>query len=116
MQWYHALLALIKSHGAPISQSRESTARAKDYQYNTACFTRCPCSYDYSGTRRHCQYHYGLAASDDPVIISEVEQFLRTRFGLLQEELPDCWVVNSYAADKYIDWHTDEVPGLAKEV
>ena len=36
-------------------------------------------------------------------------------FGLDQSEVPDCWVVNSYAPDKYIDWHTDEVPGPAKE-
>ena len=115
-KWYDALLDLITSHGAPISKSRASTARASGYQYKTARFTRCTCNYDYAGTARHKQYHYGFADSDGPVIISEIEQYLRSTCRLDLEAVPDCWVVNSYVADKFVNSHTDEVPGLAKEV
>ena len=81
MEWYRALLDLLQSHGAPIGKSRESTAPARAHQYNTACFTRCPCSYNYAGTGKHGQHHYGQHASEAPLIISKVERYLCTMFG-----------------------------------
>ena len=112
---YRDLLVLLKTHGAPIAKSRGSTARAKAHQYVTACFTHCKCCYSYPGTGRHMPYQYGQHGSEATRIISQIEQYLCTMFCLNQSELPDCWVVNSYDPDKFIDWHTDEVPGPAKE-
>ena len=112
---YRALLDLLKTHGAPIARSRESRAPAKAHQYVTACFTKCRCCYEYPGTGKHIPYQYGQHASEAPRIISQIEQALCSKLDLDQSELPDCWVVNSYDPGNFIDWHTDEVPGPAKE-
>ena len=110
-KWYRGALSMMASHGAPLSRPPNSTAICAGHQYRTARFMRfpCTCSYDYAGTRQHRQFHYGAPGQDAPVL-SGIDEYLRITFGLPAEAVPDCWVINAYADDNYIDWHTDEDP------
>ena len=51
----------------------------------------------------------GFGADEGPQVIYDMKQHFRHQFGLTNEQLPDCWIINGYYTDdKYIDWHADD--------
>ena len=110
-KWYSQLKDVLNTYGAVISKSIDSPdANYAGYQYKTAQFMNCPCMYAYAGTARHKAFNLcGFGADQGPQVIYDMKQHFRHQFGLTNEQLPDCWIINGYYTDdKYIDWHADD--------
>ena len=47
--------------------------------------------------------------TQEPQVLYEIQKHFQRKFGLTSDQIPDCWVINSYnTADKFIDWHSDD--------
>ena len=110
-QWYSELKEVLNTYGAVISKSKDSPDGVyAGYQYKTAQFMNCPCMYAYAGTARHKSYKLcGFGADQGPQVIYDMRQHFRQLFGLTNDQIPDCWIINGYyTEDKYINWHADD--------
>ena len=110
-KWYSELKEVLNTHGAVISRSKDSPdIDYAGYQYKTAQFMNCPCMYAYAGTARHKAFNLcGFGADQGPQVIYDMKQHFRQLFGLTNDQIPDCWIINGYyTEDKYIDWHADD--------
>ena len=109
-KWYSELKEVLNTYGAVISKSKDSPdGEYAGYQYKTAQFMNCPCMYAYAGTARHKSYMCGFGADQGPQVIYDMKQHFRQLFGLTNDQIPDCWIINGYyTEDKYINWHADD--------
>ena len=110
-KWYSELKEVLNTYGAVISKSKDSPdGDYAGYQYKTAQFMNCPCMYAYAGTARHKSYNLcGFGADQGPQVIYDMKQHFRQLFGLTNDQIPDCWIINGYyTEDKYINWHADD--------
>ena len=109
-KWYSELKEVLNTYGAVISKSKDSPdGEYAGYQYKTAQFMNCPCMYAYAGTARHKSYMCGFGADQGPQVIYDMKQHFRQLFGLTNDQIPDCWIINGYyTQDKYINWHADD--------
>ena len=110
-KWYSELKEVLNTYGAVISRSKDSPdANYAGYQYKTAQFMNCPCMYAYAGTAKHKAFNLcGFGADQGPQVIYDMKQHFRQLFGLTNDQIPDCWIINGYyTEDKFIDWHADD--------
>ena len=110
-KWYSELKEVLNTYGAVISRSKDSPdIHYAGYQYKTAQFMNCPCTYEYAGTAKHKAYQLcGFGADPGPQVLYDIKQHFRQSFGLTNDQTPDCWVINAYyTEDKFIDWHADD--------
>ena len=110
-KWYSELKEVLNTYGAVISRSKDSPdANYAGYQYKTAQFMNCPCMYAYAGTAKHKAVNLcGFGADKGPQVIYDMKQHFRQLFGLTNDQVPDCWIINGYYTDdKFIDWHADD--------
>ena len=109
-KWYSELKEVLNTYGAVISKSKDSPdGEYAGYQYKTAQFMNCPCMYAYAGTARHKSYMCGFGADQGPQVIYDMKQHFLQLFGLTNDQIPDCWIINGYyTQDKYINWHADD--------
>ena len=110
-KWYSELKEVLNTYGAVISKSKDSPdGEYAGYQYKTAQFMNCPCMYAYAGTARHKSYNLcGFGADQGPQVIYDMKQHFLQLFGLTNDQIPDCWIINGYyTQDKYINWHADD--------
>ena len=89
-KWYSELIELMQSV-------------SPDGPVDTVQFMRCACIYGCAGTA------YGFGAGQGPQVLYDILNYFQRKFQLTSDQIPDCWVINSYnTADKFIDWHTDD--------
>ena len=90
--WYKECLQQAKQDAAPITGSTESRRVFQDHQYNTCCYTRCPCKYRYEGTGGHKVLMYNdIEGAKVPRMLA---QYMQSELSLQRVNILDCLVLN----------------------